>query len=410
MRRKLLILGIFTMVLVLVPAMTLLAQDDGDPQPTPEQPTDITIAYDDEVSDTITDDLFFDLFRFNGIEGETIVIRVTAADGLAPLIGLLDGARNLVAVSEEGAVNSEIELEYTVVSSGEHVINVTRVGRDVGTTTGSYTLLLRRASTQATRDNPYQDVTFRCGVTDVTNAATIDFSQLPDESYTFYLYGFDDFQPILRMNIDLEGGFEQCSSDSQRLGGQVITLPDGETLTLADESPTNAAQFGAGQTDQINRITLTVGSIDGGAGRYMLVITGFNIDPAGGFDTVEFRMGPLAAASTSMTVYMVAQGSNRLDPFIKVFTDEEYNIPSATCDDAGRRDCENVLSFDGAGVIFDTDNSLIGDRFDAGVLLAPGNTDQQTLEFSSRVESATGNYALVIIGELPPREAAGSGD
>lgn len=410
MRRNLLILC--TMILwAVLPLSMLHAQDDGDDDGQPvEQATDITITYDDEVSDTLTERTFFDLFRFNGIAGETIVITVTASDGLAPLIGLLDSGRNLVAVSDDGQVNGEIELEYTVETTGEHVINVTRVGRDEGTTTGSYVLLLRRASASGTRINPFQDVTFRCGTTDVTSVATLDFSQPPGESYTFSVYGLDDFQPIIRMEIDLEQGFEECSTDSQRLGGHVLMLPDGETLTYAEGEPENAAQFGVGLADQINRITLTIGSIDGSAGRYVLVMTGFDIETAGALDVIEFRLGPLVAASTSMTVYMVAQGTNRLDPLIEVYTDDDFDVPSLACDDAGRRDCEDVLSFDGAGFIFDAEDTLIGDRFDAGVMLNPGNTDPQTIEFSSRAESATGAYAIVVIGELPPRDSADADD
>ena len=411
MRRNWLMIVCTIILWAVLPFSMLHAQDEGGDGDEPvEQATDITIAYDDEVSDTITERVFFDLFRFNGIIGETIVIRVSASDGLAPLIGLLDGARNLVAVSEDGQVNGEIELEFTVETSGEHVINVTRVGRDEGTTTGSYVLLLRRASAGGTRLNPFQDVTFRCGTTDVTSAATLDFSQQPGESYTFSVYGLDDFRPIIRMEIDLEDGFEECSTDSQRLGGNSVLLPDGETVTYAEGEPENAAQFGVGLTNQVNRITLTIGSIDGSAGRYVLVMTGFNIERAGAVDVVEFRLGPLVAETTSMTVYMVAQGSNRLDPLIEVYTDEDFDVPGLTCDDAGRRDCEAVLSFEGAGFIFDAENTLIGDRFDAGVVLNPGNTDPQTLEFSSRAESATGSYAIVVIGELPPRDSADAGD
>jgi hypothetical protein len=74
-----------------------------------------------------------------------------------------------------------------------------------------------------------------------------------------------------------------------------------------------------------------------------------------------------------------------------------------SCDDAGRRACAEVPSFNGAGVVFNLGGQIVGDRFDAGLNFALGNTDWQEIELGSFSGDTGGDYALVLVGELPPR-------
>ena len=145
-------------------------------------------------------------------------------------------------------------------------------------------------------------------------------------------------------------------------------------------------------------ITLTIASRDGKPGRYAVLIEGFSVE-RGDSDMVDVSLAPLAK-STALTIYMVATPNSRLDPFIAVRDTEQ------TCDDAGRTGCEGVASFAGAGFTLTSRDgvTITGDRNDAGIELAPGHTEAVTLELGSRQGESWGDYALVLIGELPPRE------
>jgi hypothetical protein len=132
----------------------------------------------------------------------------------------------------------------------------------------------------------------------------------------------------------------------------------------------------------------------------MIIVDGLTIEPSTDVDAVEVRVGPLAAKTTAIQMYMIDAESSRLDPFMTRPDIEE------TCDDAGRKGCEAVVSFTGSGATLHEGNgaTFVGDRSDAGLLLKPGNPDPMVVELSSRDGRTHGGYALVLIGELPPRE------
>ncbi len=391
-----LILGILLSLMIL-PMVT--AQDD-------DQPTLSSISYDEIVQDTITEDAFFDRWSFTGAQGDVVVAFMTASNGLAPLLGIGTTGGDLLTASDgrfEGepvnaAPDSQIELEYTLPESGEFVLIATRAGNQEGTTTGSYTLQIRRANFDGGSGDAYQDVVFRCGEEEVTTAATFQWTQELNENFRVSVYGLDGFQPLIRVEAGQQGEINDCAVDSQAMGGDQFTLPGEATITLPAESPPGAAQYGL--SGDIEDVTLTIGSIDGAAGRYLILIEGFTISPALDDDAFVARIGPLAAATTDLLVYMVKNGTSRLDPTLTLI-DVEDNI-LATCDDAGRRGCEDVPALIGAGVTLSDGTVITGSRLDAGLRLMPGNPDPLLLQFSSRTP-AEGNYAILIMGTLPPR-------
>ncbi len=381
-------------ILLLLIAFPVLAQDDT--------PSVLDIAYDDVVEQTITDAAFYDWWTVNAIKGDQIVIDMKAFDGLAPLIGILDGSGKLISRSEDGQPDAEVTLEYTAEEDGRYVIVATRVGNEEGTTTGSYILRLRRANAvPQTSLNPYQDVTFICKGTEFTTAATITFADdpLPGLSHRITVYGLDGFDPVIRLNFEQPRPYEDCITDAEATLGNTFTLP-GETLqTITEASINNAAQVLVNGADQAGELKITIGSEGGAAGRYVAVIESLMIEPKNDIDSFTFRMGPLAAQTTAMTIYMVGAENSRLDPYVL------WEAGNMTCDDAGRGDCKTVPSFTGASfTLNDPAATLTGERSDAGLVLTPGNPDPMQLELSSRSGDTSGGYALVILGELPPRE------
>lgn len=376
------------------------------------QGTDSVIVYDQEVTDDITDDEFFDWWRLDAQAGDVIVVFMTGFDGLAPLVGLLDPTRNIVARSDQPAEdmitpsepNGRATLEYVAETSGEYIINASRMGIAEGETTGTYHLTVRRANSASSTGNSLQAVEFRCGTTLVTTVATLEFSQQAQQNIRVSMYALDGFEPYIRVVMDDAEVFDECTSDSEAMGGDQYTLPDDGTVLLAGDAPETAAGIGLQGGSFIRRITLTFASGEGEAGRWMVVMDGFSIAPAGDTDTMEVRIGPLAAADTELLVYMVAVGDGRLNPQVgwQAFDieDDYYQL----CNDVGRRGCEDIPEFAGYGVILSDGTEIIGDRFTAGVRLAPEDVEEMSLEFSSFAPSATGQYAIVILGELPARE------
>lgn len=389
---------ILLVILLALPLTPLLAQVD------PNKPNIQPVNYDDVVTETINDSAPYDWWQLQAVEGEIIVLDMTGEEGLAPLLGLLSPGGILVAstLDEESAPNSTINLEYTVEESGLHTIIASRQGRLEGTTTGPYTLQVRRANAVVGRLNPFQDVTFRCADFEVTTAATIVFSEdiSQAEAYRISVIGLDDFDPVIRLNLSQQD-VTDCSEDSQAMGGDIFTPPGGEPVLLDSERLERGAQITIRSANRMGTVTLTIGSKNGAPGRYMAVIEGFQIEPSRDLDSMQVRLGPFARA-TAMDVYMVGAGGTRLDPFIRVRSDVE-GVEDLLCDDAGKRGCEGIPPFTGAGVKFNDGTDIAGDQFDAGVRLQPGHPDPLTVEFSSRENDTRGGYSIILLGQLPPR-------
>jgi hypothetical protein len=145
-------------------------------------------------------------------------------------------------------------------------------------------------------------------------------------------------------------------------------------------------------------ITVTFGAVDNLPGHYLAIVGGFSITPSDEIDSVRLHPGALTNRETAMQVYMVGVGSNsRLDPLMRLADG------SVTCDDAGRRACANVPSINGAGVVFNLGGNVTGDRFDAGLNFPVGSLGWQNIELGSFSGDTGGEYALVFVGELPPR-------
>ena len=373
-------------------ALPLSAQED--------LPVSDSINYDDVVFDTLTARSFWDWWLLQATAGDEIVAEMTGEQGLEPLLGILDPNGTLVARSTDGEVDGTVTLEYTVPEAGEYTIVTTRVGNENGTSLGSYSLMVRRSNETAVRVNPYQEVTFRCQDYEVANAATIVFADDEDQApnYLIAIYGLDGFRPVIRAELGALD-FTDCARDTQALGGSIFALPGEEPFMLVDNYEEIAAQLFIPNAAPAGEITFTIGSADGAPGRYMAVIHGFRIGDDD-FDTVRLSQGPLAALRP-LTMYMIAESGSRLDPALTVLNPDETG---AICDDAGRRGCEGVPSPDGLyAFLSEQAVEIKSDPFDAGLVLPPGVPEFHEIELGSFNGNTTGSYAIVLIGELPPR-------
>jgi hypothetical protein len=415
-----------SLLLIFVLAGLVSAQDqdgaDAPPMPTPND--DLTIApigYDQVVSDTITNKAIYDWWQLTASADDVIVIEMQAYEGLSPLIGILDPVQELVARSDDmrpSEPNTLAVVQYRPTTSGVFTIVATREGNQDGTTVGTYQLRIRKVNDIPERENELAPVEFRCDDKVATNALMVNFQdEIPDamtderqyrEKYRLTLYGQDTFAPLILADADIvDTGRLDCNNDASAVLGNTYTLPGEAPVTLTETEQVHSAQLtlqNTSFTDTFGEMRFTLGSLDEGGGRFVVIIEGLELQDANDTDTLTLRSGPLAA-SVPLTVYVVGENPGRLDVSLQAYN-QEYNL-IAECDDAGRAACADVPSFVGSGATF-LDGmfpfpSIVGDRFDAGVRLPSDTTQPMTIDISAGETGTHGHYTVFIIGELPAR-------
>lgn len=369
-----------------------------------DAPTQSTISFGSTVSDTITNRAIFDIWEFDAIAGEQYRADMAASDGLAPLLGLRDPAGNVDTASnmlDDGSVldaepDTSATLFFEITRDGLFALIATRVGRDEGTTTGSYTLTLTRLSVPQAPDNTYVDVVFRCNSDEVTTALIVEFGDQSETGagYTITAFGLDGFDPVVRLGGDdgSSGALCERSVPAPEDPEISVSLGSDEPLTFYGVSITGAAVYSLAESD--TEVRVTVGSKDGRPGRYALRIEGLSIESLGDSDMIVVRAGPFAKAEP-IWLWMLRSGLSRLDPDIDV-PDE-----IAFCADVALRTCEPSLIGSGITVRSNQGSVTRTDRLDAVAALNTGTSDPIELTVSSQNGRSTGAYTLWVFGTLP---------
>jgi hypothetical protein len=375
------------------------------------------IFYGDTVNSTLNDERFFDWWRFYAVTGNEFDIDMRAENGLAPLIGILDGGGNLLLRSDDGAVNGDVRVRFTAPREGFYIIVATRVGNENGVTIGDYALSLTWLNPDPTRDPRYQDVTFACGTSEATSVVSLRLLLTADNpAVSLRAYGLDGAQPVIRYRYASDGT-TGCAADAPPPGDTLI-LPGEAPYTLPTPAVSAVGVTLAALTSQPgsagDELALTIGSLNDLPGRVVVVVAGLALEAAppldergvpipADADVIEVRAAPRAAAAPDgVLLYMVGASDARLDPFIRLLDAE------TGCDDAGRRapdgrGCETITPFVNAGVALADGARYLGDRFDAGALIAPGDSDPHVYELTTFNRSTYGGYALLVIAALTPR-------
>lgn len=397
----------YWVVLCLSALLTWVSHAQPD---SPNIPQQGTIRYGQTVEGTITPNAIFDFWDFDAFQGDRIAVEMQGFDGLAPLIGVRAGTGDILIRSDIGEggttndapVNGVAYLEFEIPQDGTYTLVPTRAGTSAGDTAGSYRLtltLIGSATEPEPPQNLLQPVEFRCGGALATTAATVIFGEDWDTTprYRVTVFGFGGFAPVVMVGDPRR---EDCQPDYQPLDDVTISLPGADLTpeqlaavqmtTLSLENARNEQTF------------LTIGSAGGSAGLYVIVIEGSRIAPAEDTDAYFVRLGPLAREG-EMLVYMIRSINTRIDPALNV----ALELPGLifTCDDAGRRECEDVPPATGlrlesaqAGIM------LEGGMLDAGARLTGYGTDPYGV-FMTSTNRAQGEYTVVIVGQLPPRGA-----
>src|SRR4051794_21349221 len=72
------------------------------------------LAYGQEVTGTISDTKFFEHWQVTASAHDRPYVRMTGANGLRPLIGILSSGGTLLARSPNGALNDAVDLTFDV--------------------------------------------------------------------------------------------------------------------------------------------------------------------------------------------------------------------------------------------------------------------------------------------------------
>lgn len=365
------------------------------------------IRYGETVSETLTQNAFYDWWVIDLQAGERILVTMQANEGLVPLLGVLDENNELLARSDENGIatpNATIRLTFEVKTTGEHRIIATRDGNANGISTGSYQLTLTALADIAPRDNNRPEVSFRCGENIVTHALTLAFSEEQHaydngdiERYELLVMGIDGFMPIIRARADIQEAPLDCTNDSGDITEIRLDMPD-VSAVIADSA--HIARLTLINTDSetiLGRVTFTIGSLNNTRGRYVAVLSGLRISPREDLDEVLIQLAPLAKMSP-VTVFMIAEKSTRLDSLLTYWADENTE---SVCDDAGRGTCSEAPALTTSQLLVNGETFIQGGRFDSALTLDPQTTEALAVLLSSRQGETSGDYAIVIVGELP---------
>lgn len=380
---------------LLVGATAVYAQD-GESE-NRDAPTIADVSFGSQVENTITEQAFWDWWHVQALPGDMIVAQMDASDGLEPLLGLLNQSGDLVARSLDGEVDGTVMIEFEAPREGRYTFVPTRVGNAEGTSTGSYTLRIATLTTRAERVNTRAEVTFRCDDTEVANAVSLRVSPSTVRPQArLIVYGMGDFEPVVRTTVNPEDE-ATCSRDA--VSGYTFTLPESDPVTVAADNPVQVVDLTIDMTESTSVLEISIGSVDGGHGEYLAVLTGFELEQRREEEVVEVRLGPLAAETSELLVYMIGGANSRLNPAVG-FSDSPER-----CDDAGNRLCPDIPSVNRVGVVTEDGLQLVGDRFDAGVRIAAGDLEAHVIALGNSGGDTTGAYGLLLLGSLPPRAA-----
>ncbi len=391
MRVNLLILSV--LILAAVPSA-------AQPTPRPDVPTQDSIPYNAVAEDSITETAVFDLWTFEGDAGDEIEATMQGFGGLAPLLGIRGGVGDIIKRSDENLEdappNGTALLRLTLPEDGSYTLVATRVGTNDGDTTGTYALQLRLLEeAEADRSAFLQPVTFRCNADEATTAASFIIND--SSQNTFYevsVFGLDGFLPIMQFgNREESLCYEQYDTVEAQITHPLDGRISGEVQRL------DSILFADTHADEFDRISIVLGSKDGQAGRFVVVLRGPELLPDTDHHSYFLRSGALAQDSELM-LYMLRGGLSRLDPELSLTAPGQGS--GITCDDAGRRECGDMPGVDGLTLIDADGLHTAGHMLDAGIRVTPTDSDPIAV-LATSTNSAGGTYYLLLTGQLPAR-------
>ncbi|NLF79433.1 MAG: hypothetical protein GX573_27385 [Chloroflexi bacterium] len=223
------------------------------------------INYGDIVYGTLNNVNYFEIWQFNGQQGDRIRITMTGDGVLDPYLGLIEATSEQVLVEDDDSGgNSNALIETTLPSSGQFLIIATRYNFDTGTSQGNYSLELSGGA------GLQQNVSYTSGpeeiepgvyfMGDLVLAEPVS-GQLDDSSF-FQIY-----------SVELQAGTDvvvAMFADSSMLDPYVVFADeDGNVLAEDDDS---GPDIGGAKTDSYLLLSISQ------SGTYLVGATRAGID------------------------------------------------------------------------------------------------------------------------------------
>jgi len=174
---------------------------------------------------------------------------------------------------------------------------------------------------------------------EIQNGVEFIVNMRPGFTYTATVLGINDFDPVI--GVGDESGIVLCEDDVSAAGRYSVDLPS--SGGVAPSGANSQVPFNHSY-DSFADISLVVGSTDGSAGEFVLILEGMAVTTADGSgagagDPFTVRLTQNMVDSGVLNVYMIAI-TNNVDPLMQlVDTDKNVieldNGDLVQCDDAG---------------------------------------------------------------------------
>ena len=115
----------------------------------------IELRFGEDVSGSVSDDHFRQVYVFTGRRGDVLSITMRRTEGdLDPFLLLADSNGRILAISDDDGDHLSAAITLTSLpAEGRYFIMATRFGQELGSTSGTYTLVAERSRTGQTQDS-----------------------------------------------------------------------------------------------------------------------------------------------------------------------------------------------------------------------------------------------------------------
>jgi len=223
------------------------------------------MSYGDVVSGTINNVNYFEIWQFDGQQGDRVRIVMTGDGVLDPYLGLIEASsEEVLAEDDDSGGNSNALIETTLPSTGTFLIIATRYNFDQGTSQGRYTLELYGGA------GPQQNVSFTSGPEEIEPGVYYMGDLVLAEPVSGEI---DDSAYAQIYSVELQAGDDiviAMFAESATLDPYIIfATEDGDVLAEDDDSGPEA---GGAKTDSFLQLSISQ------PGTYLVAATRAGLD------------------------------------------------------------------------------------------------------------------------------------
>lgn len=224
------------------------------------------LTYGDVGSGQISNKAYFELWSFEGQEGDRVSITMVGDGQLDPYLGLIEGTSEQVLLEDDdSAGNSNAMIETTLPSSGEFIIVATRYNFDAGDSAGAYELQL------AGGGGPQTNVSTSSGSGEEMSPGVYYMGDIQVGAETPGSLSADSYAQVYTVQIEAGTDFAvgMFANNSTVDPYLIFANEAGDVLAEDDDS---GVDVGGGRTDAF--LSLTVKD----AGVYLIIATRSGLD------------------------------------------------------------------------------------------------------------------------------------